>query len=334
VSPPPSLRHLARLTDAVGIVEHARGRDPAPALGHCTDDAGRALALASRLADDPDARRIAQVALRFLRGAPISGGWFALRHRDGWAGHSDDSCGRAVYGLAVAVARAPWDEVAGPAAELLDVAIGFRSGHPRAMAYATVGAAELLAVEPGHAGARSLLGDALAALPRPSTDATWRWPFPRLTYANALLPDALLAAGVALDHPTAVAQALDLLSWLVEEESVDDHFSFVPVGGRGPGDPKPAFDQQPIEAAVMCAACARAFAVTGAPRWAASARRAAAWFTGGNDVGVALWDPETDGCHDGLEAHDVNRNEGAESTMALAEAAVAVAGLESEELVS
>jgi hypothetical protein len=67
----------------------------------------------------------------------------------------------------------------------------------------------------------------------------------------------------------------------------------------------------------MVDACARAFDVTGERVWAERALRAAAWFVGRNDIGVALVDPATGGCRDGLERHGANGNEGAESTIAL-----------------
>lgn len=40
------------------------------------------------------------------------------------------------------------------------------------------------------------------------------------------------------------------------------------------------------------------------------------WFLGENDLRVSLYDFETKGCCDGLESTGVNRNQGAESTLA------------------
>jgi hypothetical protein len=97
---------------------------------------------------------------------------------------------------------------------------------------------------------------------------------------------------------------------------VDGHFSFTPVGGRCRDGQQPAFDQQPIEAWAMTEACARAFAYTGDRRWAEAARHSGAWFLGDNDLTVAVFDPATGGGFDGLEPDGVNRNEGAESTLA------------------
>jgi hypothetical protein len=92
--------------------------------------------------------------------------------------------------------------------------------------------------------------------------------------------------------------------------------SVTPGGGAGPGA-GPGFDQQPIEVAALAEACARAWTVTGASRWAAGVQMAAAWFDGANDVGAVMWDPATGGSYDGLAAAGVNRNQGAESSIAL-----------------
>jgi hypothetical protein len=109
---------------------------------------------------------------------------------------------------------------------------------------------------------------------------------------------------------------LSLLAWLIDTERGRRGFSFTPVGGKGPGESGPAFDQQPIEAWGMAdAALAAAAADPGGP-WLEAVADAAAWFLGRNDVGVALYDRSTGGGFDGLEAAGVNRNRGAESTLA------------------
>jgi hypothetical protein len=318
--PAPSLRHLARLAHDAGITEHALLDEPRRELGSCTDDAGRLLAVAARLPRDPDARRLAAVAVGFLEHAHDGDGRFRLRlGADGeWTDDppSDDACGRAVHGLGVAAARARWPDVRRRALALFDAAAAFRSPFVRATAHAALGACELLAVSPQHGGARRLVDDAAVTLPRPSRDPAWPWPEPRLAYSNALLPEALLAVGAAAADPVAAHDALGLLGWLVDAESRETWFSFTPVGGRGPGDVRPAFDQQPIEAWAMADACARAYAHTHDAAWASAVRRAARWFTGDNDAGVAMFDPTSGGGYDGLEAGGVNRNQGAESTLA------------------
>ncbi len=67
----------------------------------------------------------------------------------------------------------------------------------------------------------------------------------------------------------------------------------------------------------MADACAAAFDATGDERWADRTLLAAEWFLGANDTGVALFDPASGGCCDGLKRDGRNENQGAESTLAL-----------------
>ena len=75
-----------------------------------------------------------------------------------------------------------------------------------------------------------------------------------------------------------------MLRWLLRRETVDTHLSPTPVGGAGPGDSAPAFDQQPIEVAAMADACHRAYSVTGDAEWLTGLDMAARWFAGDNDA--------------------------------------------------
>jgi hypothetical protein len=185
------------------------------------------------------------------------------------------------------------------------------------MAFAALGAAEVLTVRSDHGPALDLLKTAGAALSGISSDEAWPWPEPRLGYANARWAEALLAAGGGLDDDRLVDQGLRLLGWLLDLETTGDRLSLTPVGGWGPGEPRPGFDQQPIEAAALADACARAYLLTGDDRFLAGVNRAVAWFLGENDTHVPMYDRQTGGGYDGLERDGRNDNQGAESTIAL-----------------
>ncbi len=149
-----------------------------------------------------------------------------------------------------------------------------------------------------------------------SSVAAWPWPEARLAYDNARLAEARIACGVAFDEPGLLEEGLALLRWLAAAELREGHFSFAPVGGWEPGEPRPGFDQQPIEAGTMADACLRAYEATGEERFAGLCALAARWFLGTNDTGAVLLDEATGGCCDGLERDGRNENQGAESTLA------------------
>ncbi|MGH9019972.1 MAG: hypothetical protein ACRDV0_03025, partial [Acidimicrobiales bacterium] len=197
-----------------------------------------------------------------------------------------------------------------------DRSASFRSPHPRSTAYAALGAVAVLRRYPNDDGARALVTDALTRLPGLTEHVDWPWPEPRLTYANALIPGARLACAWVLGERALVASALAQLDWLASLEIRRDRVSPTPVGGRGPDNLNPGFDQQPIEVASLGWAAHLAWRVSGEACWAQIVRAAIRWFHGDNDAGQMMWDPLTHGGFDGLRAKGVNRNQGAESTLA------------------
>ena len=313
----PRLDHLLALMGDLGIFEHADHATPRRHLGYTTDDNARALVVFGDAAVPGSTVGAAfERCLRMVIAGRVPGGWRNRLACNGrWVGRGSDDCaGRALWGLGHASQRAPhpaWREMA---ARAFVAGAGFRSPHVRASVFAVLGAVEVLSDPVTSRAGESLLATSAGALPLPRP-GTWRWPEDRLTYANARLPEALIAAGEALVSHSLLDAGLELLDWLVRWEEGTHGFSFTPVGGRGPADRRPGFDQQPIEAWAMADACARASKVTGEAQWGDRLTAAVAWLRGANDVGVPLYDPQTGAGHDGLTPWGVNRNQGAESTL-------------------
>lgn len=183
------------------------------------------------------------------------------------------------------------------------------------MAFAALGAADVLANDRAHTPARALLVDVVNLIGEIPVGA-WAWPEPRLRYANAALAEAVIAAGAALGRDADVDRGLAMLSWLLELETPHGHLSVTSVHGQGKNDREPQFDQQPIEVAAMADACWRAYTVTGDPSWIRGVLAAADWFAGANDTGIPMYDDVSGGGFDGLQPGSTNLNQGAESTLA------------------
>ena len=111
---------------------------------------------------------------------------------------------------------------------------------------------------------------------------------------------------------------MQALGWLVQVQTAPPgHFRAVGCHGfYRKGQERARFDQQPIEAGATVSACLEAYRATQDPAWMAEARSAFEWFLGRNDLGQDLYDPTTGGCCDGLQEDRINRNQGAESTLA------------------
>lgn len=326
-APAPSWSHIARLSDDVGIYEHARNAIARRQHGYCTDDVSRALLVACREpAPTEQVTGLAETYLAFLTHA--QGGDGGFRNRLGfdrrWRDEPDvgDWWGRALWGLGTAAARSPVRWIRQEALGAFLHGAQLRSPWPRAMAFAGLGAAEVLRCEElrrGEAGeaAQVLLGDAATVIGLPNSDPRWSWPEPELTYANPALAEVLISAGDLLGDEPLLADGLRMLDWLCEMQNHHGRLSTVPVGGWRPGVPRHRHDQQPIEAAATADACATAAAVTGDARWDAPLFQAVAWFLGDNDTATPMYDPLTGGGYDGLTPDGPNVNQGAESTLAL-----------------
>jgi hypothetical protein len=320
--PAAPFRHLQRLTDSVGLLEHAEGIVPRHAHGYCVDDVARGLVVVCREPSPPqELITLGRRYLYFLAQAQAADGRF--RNRLGYNRHwhdqpgTEDCWGRALWGLGTAAARGPTPSIREDALTRFNRSAQVLSAWPHAMAFAALGAAEILERWPDHPGALRLLEQASVVIGAPPADADWPWPAARLSYANAAIAEAVIVAGWKLGSERALRDGLRMLEWLLTVETRDGHLSVVPVGGWGLGDDRPAFDQQPIEVAALADACMRAATVTGDSSWLAGVEMSVSWFLGDNDAKVPLLDERTGGGCDGLSRDGRSRNQGAESTLAM-----------------
>jgi hypothetical protein len=129
-----------------------------------------------------------------------------------------------------------------------------------------------------------------------------------------------------------IARGIETLDWIVARQtSPEGRFRAIGTESFGRAYAEPAaFDQQPLEAQATIDACASAFAVTHDRRWIAEAERAYRWFLGSNDLDLPLASPQDGGCFDGLMPHGLNRNQGAESILALQMASCAISTLSNQ----
>jgi hypothetical protein len=342
--PRPREAHLMTLVDDVGIVQHAAGVVPIRASGYCVDDVARlalvALHMLRTSGGDTHARLLA-LSLAFLHHAwdPAGAGMHNhLSYDRRWLDvpHTGDHLGRAAWALGEVIAAGAPPAVREPSrlllAEMLPLLAGQRS--PRTMAFAMLGIAHAGPAEIGASAAGVLrdLAERLAGQQRANASPDWHWAEDGLHYDNARLPQALVAAGACLADEELAAEGLRALRWYGEQVGIDEPYvRLVGHEGRLRAEPLPGpGDEQAVDAAALVEAYVEAFRVTGDERHARNAARAFEWFLGRNRLGVPVYDFASGGCHDGLGAHTVNINEGAESTLAYFQALYALdaAGLE------
>jgi hypothetical protein len=326
------LDHLSQMTDSTGIFQHAILTVPNFSEGYCTDDNARAFILCTLLDElkDEPARvgTLSTTYAAFLNYAfddktKRFHNFLSFDRR--WLDEqgSEDCHARALWALGVGVGRSPhrnFQIMAGQLfARALPVVENFTS--PRAWAFCLMGIHEYLRRLGGdrlvtqiREGLRARLMDIFDRASQPD----WPWFEDTLSYDNAKLAHALILSGRVNGYQKAFDRGLEALRWLVKVQT-SEHGHFRPIGSNGfyqRGGTRSAFDQQPIEAYAMVSACLEAYRATSDSWWYEQAHRAFDWFLGWNDLGLELHSIHTGGCYDALHVDRVNRNQGAESTLA------------------
>jgi glycosyltransferase involved in cell wall biosynthesis len=322
--------HFLSMCDDTGLFQHAVHSVPDRSHGYCVDDNARALLLACAL-NEPGERPLSEVlTARFA--AFVQHAWnpdtgrfrnFMGFNRN-WLEDqgSEDSHGRTLWALGecalkdASPSRRRW--AAALFAKALPIVKTFRS--PRASAFTLLGLDAYCAVVADDRQAREIrraLADGLMRSLASVETPDWRWFEEGLAYDNARLPQALIMTGVATQTPGYIDAGLRSLRWLMTQQTASTgHFR--PVGTASFGELRKApraFDQQPVEATATIAACLTAWRADGDGEWKTIATRVFSWFLGGNDLSVALVDPETGSCRDGLHPDRANENRGGESVV-------------------
>lgn len=338
--------HLIRMTDSVGLFQHAIFTVPNFAEGYCTDDNARALLLMIQLRraghEFPQQLTLISTYAAFLHHA-FDRGRRRFHNFLGFDRHwtenvgSEDAHGRCLWALGLGVEQTELPGIQMLSLQLFDQALPAAEtfNSPRAWAFTLLGLDHYLRRLSGDRlvnQMRELLVTRMLQRHKDCATSDWPWFEDVVAYANATLPHALIVSGQSMNRPEVLDLGLNTLRWLVRIQTSDKGF-FRPVGSNGfypRGGQRAAFDQQPIEAHAMVSACLAAYRATGDGAWLRDARLAFEWFLGRNELGLPLYDIATGGCRDGLHVDRVNQNEGAESTLAFLLALADMQALQSE----
>lgn len=315
-----NFRHLVAMSDGRGMFEHARFNLPRREHGYCVDDVARALILLERSQRwSPKILSLRDTYFKFLADAQMHDGRVINRCDEFgvWRGEPEiaDHWGRALWAFGTVAHRSGNKYLAELAFERFAVSAHRRTTYTRSLVYASLGASEILRVQPDNVQARALLHDSVDVI-MPTANKEWPWPESRLTYSNGAIPEVLMLAGFHLDRPELVTKGMELLRWLLRIESSGNRFSVTPTTGWTLDQKRPSFDQQPIEVAALVDACATAHDLSADPYWLSYISQGAHWFAGHNDSSTPMFDAFTGAGFDGLTSTGRNENQGAESTLA------------------
>jgi hypothetical protein len=150
------------------------------------------------------------------------------------------------------------------------------------------------------------------------SDAEWLWYESYLTYANSIIPEALLCAWLSTGNIVYKEIAYKSFNFLLQKIFIGNTINVVSnktwlhkatqqitvVGG-----------EQPIDVAYTIIALQKFYDVFKEENFALKIQHAFNWFLGANHLHQIIYNPCTGGCYDGLEEDYVNLNQGAESTV-------------------
>jgi glycosyltransferase involved in cell wall biosynthesis len=149
-----------------------------------------------------------------------------------------------------------------------------------------------------------------------TTEKDWKWFEAYLTYANSILPEALLYAYMVTGKESYKNTALESLEFLISKVFVDGKLRVISNRGwHQKGTPPGLYGEQPIDAFCMIHTLELFYTTFKSAPYKLLMDTAFSWFLGNNQLSQIIYNPLTGGCRDGIEEHNVNLNQGAESTI-------------------
>ncbi len=323
-----TLDYVKRLTDDTGIVQHARYGIPNLKEGYCMDDNSRALIMALMSYNQfqsKEALDLLPIYLSFIQYMQCENGNFRnfLSFKREYLDEvgTDDSYGRTLWALGFMICNSPNNSYKEFARELFFNSLEHldKLEHLRGFGNSIIGLAHYLKTYPDENLEIKLvaLADKLVDAYQKNKSNDWHWFEEKMTYDNAILPLALLKTYDVTKNHIYKEIGLESLTFL-DKETLDQGY-YNPIGNDGwfyKNQDKAIFDQQAIETMAAVMMYFQAFEVTEDVVYIEKMFKTYLWFLGENALRIPLYDHETNGCCDGLTPHGINRNQGAESTLA------------------
>ncbi|MFD0941787.1 glycosyltransferase family 4 protein [Pedobacter boryungensis] len=325
-----NIDYVKRLTDDTGIFQHAKFGIPNRKEGYCVDDNSRAIIMALmayKEKNNVEALDLLPIYLSFTHDMQLEDGNFrnfmSFNRQYLDEEGTDDSFGRTIWALGYLIHSAPNRSYIEFGRELFFKAVPHfkKLTHLRGICNTITGLSYYLQSHPYDEmilNELKSLTDKLVSAYQTTRGDDWHWFEDKMTYDNAIFPLALFHSAEITGNEEVKEIANESLQYL--EKLTFNLNLFNPVGNDGwynrDNRVMPLYDQQAIEIMAMVLMYHQAFIVTKDTSYMKKMFTSYLWFLGENSLRIPLYDAETKGCADGLHRGGVNRNQGAESTLA------------------
>jgi glycosyltransferase involved in cell wall biosynthesis len=334
------LSHLDKLTTDFGIIQFSKINHPDITSGFTLDDNARALITVAAhfklTNEEADLARI-KIYLNFLDFCLQEDGTM-LNYVDenylftpqNYLTNLEDSNGRAVWSLGylLSISNILPSYIIQIAENIFERVISNFSKNysSRAMAFAIKG----LHLKDSHRKESKnkdlivQLSNRLVQMYKHESKENWNWFESYLTYANSILPEALLCAWQVTNDKTYLDIAKDSFDFLVSKIFIGDEIKVISNKNWMSLDTEFNFNscnlkkhggEQPIDVAYTIFALEKFYEVFKNEDYFRKINVAFSWFLGNNHLHQIVYNPCTAGCYDGVEEENVNLNQGSESTV-------------------
>jgi glycosyltransferase involved in cell wall biosynthesis len=327
-----SLDHIKKMTTVDGMIQFSSISTPDINSGYTLDDNARALIALTehyKITGDEEDLKLISIYLNFIIFCQQADGMFSnyvdykgYFHSQNKNENLEDSNGRAIWALGQFISGSsflPQDLVENAITSLekaLPLIETIKS--PRAIAFAIKGL-HFYNLDKKKQCVNNLitsLADNLVSKYRGVSSSDWQWYEEYLTYANSLLPQAMLYASISTNSDLFRSVAKKTFDFLLSIIFRDDQIKVVSNNGwHHKGKPVYDFGEQPVDVAYTILALNTFYETLGDEDYLAKINIAFDWFQGRNHLHQIVYNPKTGGCCDGLEEKHVNLNQGAESTL-------------------
>jgi len=327
-----NLSHLRQMTTNTGIIQFSKINQPDASSGYTLDDNARALVamcMYFKLTGDETSLVYIRKYLGFIKLCQQPAGDF-LNYVDSCIKFTDqnkvvnldDSNGRALWALGYLVSTGGLlpEDIITKANTIIQMALPHveTMNSTRAMAFSIKGLyyCNRTIKSPEYSDLIRILANRLVQMYRHEKSENWEWFEGYLTYANSILPEAMLftwlLTGESVYENIARSSFNFLLSQTFNENGLEviSNKSWLKRGQKAG-----RYGEQPIDVAYTIMTLNEFYEAFSDEDYLLKMETAFNWFLGNNRLHQIIFNPCTGGCYDGMEETHVNLNQGAESTL-------------------